>query len=150
MNTYDTQTPFLATNVILRKKGKIAFVLRANTNYMDGFYDLPSGKVEKEERLSRASKREGGEEAGVKIALSGLRLVHVMHRLGEDSEPKEWLDTYFEASEYQGEPYNAEPKSHDELAYFDPKKLPDNLIPAVRFAIEKIEAGEIYSEYGWD
>jgi 8-oxo-dGTP diphosphatase len=149
MNNYDTQRPFLAANVILRKEGKIAFVLRANTGYMDGFYDLPSGKVEKGERLSLAGVREGGEEAGVKIVLSGLRLVHVMHRLG-DSDPKEWLDSYFEADNYEGEPHNAEPHIHSELAWFYPDNSPDNIMPCVKFAIEQIESGKIYSEYGWD
>ena len=46
---YDTATPYLASFVIIRKEGKIAFVLRTNTGWMNGYYGLPSGKVEKVE-----------------------------------------------------------------------------------------------------
>lgn len=55
---YATATPYIASFVILRKAGKIAFVLREHTKWMNGYYGLPSGKVEKNEAFSAAAIRE--------------------------------------------------------------------------------------------
>ena len=41
---YDTQAPFIAAFVILRRENTVAFVLRSHTSWMNGFYGLPSGK----------------------------------------------------------------------------------------------------------
>lgn len=53
------QTPYLAAYLIFRNdEGKIAFVLRENTHWMNGYYGLPSGKVEADERVLVAAARE--------------------------------------------------------------------------------------------
>ena len=49
---YSTARPYIAAFALLRKGSKIAMILRANTGYMDGFYGLPSGKVEYNETFS--------------------------------------------------------------------------------------------------
>ena len=144
---YNTATPYIASYVILRKNGKVAFVLRENTTWMNGYYGLPSGKVEKNERFLKATVREAKEEAGVDIELGNLEPVHMVHRKEPDMT---WVDLYFEATKWEGEPHNAEPHVHSELAWLDPKKLPKNTIPCIRYALEQIEAGKIYSEYGWE
>lgn len=143
---YNTATPYIASYVILRKNGKIAFVLRENTAWMNGYYGLPSGKVENGETYLQAAVREAKEEAGVDIKAADLQPVHTIHR----KEPEmTWVDVYFEATKWQGEPYNAEPHVHSELAWLDPKKLPKNVISSVKYALEQIEAGVTYAEYGW-
>ncbi len=143
---YNTATPYIASYVILRKDNKVAFILRENTAWMNGYYGLPSGKVEKNERYLAAAVREAKEEAGVDITPKDLIPLHTSHR----KEPEmTWVDIYFEATSWEGEPYNAEPHMHAELKWLDPKKLPKNIIPGVRFAIEQIAAGKIYSEFGW-
>ncbi len=143
--TYDTATPRVASYLVVRKEGKIAFVLRSGTNWMNDYYGLPSGKVEKEESFSAGAQREGLEEVGITIARDKLHFIHTMHRMEGD----DWVDVYFEVSDYEGDIYNAEPHMHSELAWLDPKNLPKNVIPSVRYAIEQIEAGNMYSEYGW-
>ena len=145
MTKYNTSTPYIASYLIIRDKGKIAFVLRTNTGWMNNYYGLPSGKVEIGENFSSAVIREGLEEIGVKIKLEDLKFVHLMHR----REETDWVDAYFEAGKYEGEAYNAEPDIHSELAWFDPNNLPDNVVTSVKQAIERIEAGSFYSEYGW-
>jgi 8-oxo-dGTP diphosphatase len=134
----------------MRNLGKVAFVLRYNTSWMNGHYGLPSGKVEHDESYLAAAVREGKEETGVDIDSSDLGYLLTMHRKENDKHENIWVDVFFEAKRWQGEPFNAEPDKHSELAWLDPKKLPDNIIPSVKFAIEQIEIGKNYAEYGWD
>jgi 8-oxo-dGTP diphosphatase len=145
MAKYQTQTPFIASYVIIRKEGKIAFLMRSNTQWMNGNYSLPSGKVEKDESISQAAVREAFEELGVRIKPQDLRFAHMMHRHMET----DWISTFFEVVDYEGEVVNAEPGSHAELAWFDPKNLPDKVLEYIRQAIGNIESGIRYSEYQW-
>ncbi|HVS58731.1 MAG TPA: NUDIX domain-containing protein [Candidatus Saccharimonadales bacterium] len=143
---YDTATPYIASYVIFRKDTKVAFVLRENTKWMNGFYGLPSGKVEQNEPATQAAIREAKEEVGIDVAAENLRPVLVMHRKSEDSE---WVDFIFESVSWEGDLINAEPHMHSKVEWLDPKNLPDNVIPPVRAAIEAIEAGQHYAEFGW-
>lgn len=146
---YDSATPYIASFVLVRKAGKIAFVMRSNTQWMNGFYGLPSGKVEKEESFSAAALREVKEEIGVTVLPDQLRYIHTTQRHEPGSFATDWIDVFFEAEQWSGEPHNAEPHMHSELAWLDPNNLPENVIPAVKFSLEQIEAGKLYSEYGF-
>ena len=44
---------------------------------------------------------------------------------------------------------NMEPEKCDDLRWFKINRLPENIIPYVRFAISKIRNKELYSEYGF-
>jgi 8-oxo-dGTP pyrophosphatase MutT (NUDIX family) len=142
---YDTATPYTAAYVIMRRQGKVAFVLRQNTDWMNGYYGLPSGKIEKGESAMRAAIREAKEEVGVTITPDQLR--HIL--TGDRHDEIDWMDICFEASGWAGEPYNAEPHMHSELSWLNPDDLPENVIPSVRFYIEQIKTGATYAEYGW-
>lgn len=145
MTSYQTQTPYTASFVIFKdQQGRIAFVLRTNTGWMDGYYGLPSGKVEVGEFFTECAMREAKEETGVTIVAKDLKPVLVMHRIELDGS---WVDTFFEANVWDGEVHNAEPEKSRELVWLDPKQLPDNMVPPVRFAIEQIAVGKKYCEY---
>ena len=77
---------------------------------------------------------------------TNLRHILTVHRNEPDTL---WVDICFEATNWKGDLYNAEPNVHSELAWFSPDGLPENTIPAIRFYIEQIEAGNNYAEYGW-
>lgn len=147
-NEYDTARPFIASFVIFRKDGKVAFVLRKNIPWMNGYYGLPSGKVEKNETFVQAAVEEAQEEVGVTVRPDKLRPLLTVHRKAED-ETDSWVDVYFEALEWEGEIYNAEPKRHGEVAWLDVHNLPENIVPQVRSAVEQIEAGNTYFEDNW-
>ena len=140
-----TATPYIACFTLLRKDGKIAFVLRKDTGYMDGRYGLPAGKVEWKEDFKTGAIREAKEEAGVDVAPEDLKFVHVMHR----TEDRDWVDVFFEATKWAGEPHNAEPHKSSELTWLDPNNLPENIVPSVRMAIQEIGKGVHYSTFGF-
>ena len=151
MTKYNTATPYIASFVILKKNGKIAFVLRTHTGWMDGYYGLPSGKVEKGEAFTTAAIREAKEEVGATIQKEDLRYVLTMRRKHNGpGDATEWVDVLFEVTKWEGEPYNAEPHKHGELVWLDPKNLPENMVPPIRFALEEISKGRQYTEYGWE
>ncbi len=147
--SYDTAQPYIASYVIFRKDNKIAFVLRENTDWMSGYYGLPSGKVEKGEAFSAAAIRESKEEVGVTVDPTSLQHVLTVHRNEPSSKAAEWLDIYFEAKKWDGELYNAEPHVHSELTWLDLSNLPENVIPSVRASLEALQSGKNYFEYGW-
>jgi 8-oxo-dGTP diphosphatase len=62
----------------------------------------------------------------------------------------DWVDVYFEAKQWLGEPYNSEPDVHSELKWFDLHDLPENIVPPQRAALDAFLAGKAYDEYGWD
>lgn len=143
---HDSATPYIAAFVIFRKGNKVAFLLRENTNWGDGYYGLPSGKVENDESFIMAAVREAKEEAGADLKLEDLRFVLAAHRKSTDSF---WVDILFEADNWQGDLYNAEPHKHGALEWFELDKLPDNIVPPVRHYLEQIAAGHYYTQYGW-
>ncbi len=147
---YHTVSPHMASFIIFRKEGKIAFLLRENTNWMNGKYGFPAGKVEPGESASNAAIREAKEEVGVHIDPEELEHRLTVYRtnsvFGED---RPWVDIIFEAKSWKGELVNAEPHVHSELAWFDPDNLPDNRTPYIKFFLEQIKAGNSYAEHGW-
>jgi 8-oxo-dGTP diphosphatase len=147
--SFDTARPYIASYMILRRDGKIAFVLRQNTAWMNGYYGLPAGKVEHNESFTSAAMREAKEEAGVEVRNTGIKHALTVHRNDPESDVHFWVDVYFEVVDWEGEPHNAEPHMHAELTWLDPNNLPENIIPGVKFAIEQIQAGTTYAEYGW-
>ncbi len=78
--SYSTATPRIASYVIIRKANKVAFLLWSNTSWKNGFYGLPSGKVEQNESFIAGAIREAKEEIGVDIDATDLKYVHTMHR----------------------------------------------------------------------
>lgn len=152
---YETAaTPYAASYLIFRQAKKIAFLLRDNTPWMNGYYSLPSGKVDKKgkngsESFISAGIHEGQEEVGAEIKPADLKHVLTMHRNASDQDMT-WVDVFFEVTAWEGELYNAEPQYHKSLDFFDPGQLPENVIPSIRFALDAIAAGQTYAQYGWE
>jgi 8-oxo-dGTP diphosphatase len=133
--------------MILRRDGKIAFVSRQNTDFMNGKYCVPSGHAEGEEAYRTAAIREALEEAGVRVDIADVRHVHTMQRHQGDHIR---TDFFFEADSWEGEPYNAEPQSHGELVWFAEDDLPfEKIMDFQAAALRAIKKGETYSEFGF-
>ena len=126
-------------------------ILRKNTGWMDGFYGLPAGKVEYGETYLEAAIREAKEEAGVDIKPEDLRFVHVVHRHGEkDDLFMDWVDVYFEATKWAGEPYNAEEDKSEKLEWVSVEENKEKIVAPQADALKRINCGEHFSVYWSD
>lgn len=133
--------------IVLRRDGKVLMLLRQNTGWRDGYYCLPSGHVENDENFTHAAQRELAEETGIDIQHHQLRPALTLDTLADDGLR---ITACFEVDEWSGEPHNAEPDKHAEIAWLDPDNLPENVAETSRFMLEEIAAGKHYSEYGWE
>jgi len=137
-----------AVYTLIRQDGKLLFVKRSNTGFMNGFYSLPAGRVEPAERYKAAAIREAWEESGVTVQPEDMRLVHTQERYIEDDNI--CVDLFFVAEKWSGTPVNNEPESHSEIAWF-----PENDLPYARImdfqahGLQAITRGETYGEFGW-
>lgn len=136
-----------AVHLILLKEGKVLLSRRFNTGYEDGNYSVPAGHIDQGERAKTAMIREMKEEIGIDIAENNLKAIHVMHRMGNDQER---IDFFMATNIWDSEPRICETDKCDELAWYDLKNLPENIIPYVKSALEHISRNEFYSEFGWE
>ncbi len=135
-----------AVHLILIENNKILLSRRYNTGYEDGNYSVVAGHIDGNESVIQAMKREALEEAGIVIPEKDLEIVHVMHRKTPDRES---IDYFLSCKNYAGEIQIMENDKCDELKFYDLDKLPDNVIPYVRKAIEYYQNGTSFSIYGW-
>jgi 8-oxo-dGTP pyrophosphatase MutT (NUDIX family) len=140
-----------AVHLFLLRGGRVLLLRRRNTGYEDGNDGVPAGHLDGDETVVAAAAREAREEVGVAIAPGDLRAVGVMHRRGERADPgNERVDFFFEATRWEGEVVNREPGKCDDLLWADPRRLPANVIPYVRRALENRRRGVWFDEFGWD
>lgn len=143
---FGTARPYAAAFMLIEQEGKYLFVKRWQTGWMDGYYGLPSGKVEKNEGFMQAAIREAEEEVGVIVRPEDVSFACAAWRPSEDSEDMEWCDVVFMAHKWSGNPHNAEPDMHEEIAWFSADELPDNVVPHIRALMTAISRGEHYIE----
>jgi 8-oxo-dGTP diphosphatase len=139
---------FPAVYMLVEKDGKLAFVLRSNTGFMDGLYSLPAGRVEPAEPFRAAAIREAAEEVAVTVLPEHAAQVFTHHRY---SSPEDiWVDVYFRAERWSGTPVNALPEEHGEMVWFAIDDLPaDKIMPYQYAALQAVRKGETYGEFNW-
>lgn len=135
-----------AVHLILIENGKVLLQRRYNTGYEDGNYSTPGGHIDGNESIIKAMKREAIEELGIKIDEKNLQIVHVMHRRAPDRES---IDYFLTCKKYEGNIAIMEKNKCDRLDFYDLDKLPDNIIPYIKSAIEYYISDRPFSIYGW-
>lgn len=135
-----------AVHLFLLRDGEVLLLRRANTGYEDGNYSVPAGHLDGGEEVTTAMIREATEEAAVRIDPADLAVVGVMHRRSDE----ERVDFFLAAHRWSGEIANAEPHKCDELAWFPLDRLPANVIPYVRRALENYQRGVWFDSFGWE
>lgn len=140
-----------ASYLILIKNDKILLSRRFNTGFMDDYYGLVSGHGESMESFTKTMIREAKEEANIILSSKNLKAVHIMHRfeMQDNPELRERVDVFFLAKTWQGKIKNLESEKCDDLSWQPMNKLPKNIIPYIKFAIDKIKKNIFYSEIGY-
>jgi hypothetical protein len=62
----------------------------------------------------------------------------------------EYFNIFMSADKWTGEIQNLEPDRCSELTWFDQNQLPDNTIEYVRQALDYIDKGIFYSNFGFN
>lgn len=136
----------VAVHLLFLTEDCILLARRYQTGWQDGQYSVPAGHVEAGETVTAAAIREAAEELGLALAPANLAVVHVMHRRSDD----ERVDFFCRVNGWTGPIRNGEPDKCDDLRWFPLVALPENVIPYIRHALACWQAGEAYSEFGWD
>lgn len=137
---------FPATVHLLLFRGEeILLLRRLNTGYRDGEYSVPAGHLDGGETVIAAAAREAREEIGLQLEAGSIVFSSVMHRCEGD----ERVDFFVRVKNWVGEPFNAEPEKCDDLRWFPLSRLPEDLVPYVRKAIQNHVEGVRFDEFGW-
>jgi 8-oxo-dGTP pyrophosphatase MutT (NUDIX family) len=135
-----------AVYLLLVTDNKVLLLRRFNTGWSDGMYTLVAGHLDGDEPLTAAMCREAKEEAGIAIKPEDLAFAHVSHRSSSD---RDYLDFFFTARLWEGEPHNAEPTKCDDMQWFPLDALPENILPYIKQVITTAKKGTPFSEIGW-
>ncbi len=137
----NTRHPFHVAAFVLLHRGDKTFILRrANTGWADGMWTVPSGHVEKGETPIEAAIKEAKEEAGVTIQAHDLKFVHV-HAVDDV-----YINLYFTAEKWEGEPYLAEPEKYSEVAWVKLTELPEDTIVHIPKVVDAMRDGNYFSQ----
>lgn len=134
-----------AAYLILIKDQKILLAQRKG-GWSSGMYSLVAGHIDGNETMKEAIVREAHEEVGITLNPDDLEIKCVMHRMSEDAE---YFDVFIQASQWIGEPVNQEPDKIGDLQFFSLDDLPSNLLDHVKCALNAVEHGQKYIDYGW-
>ena len=135
-----------AAYVFMVRDNKLLLLRRKNTGWEDGKYGVPSGHLEENESLLAAAVREAKEESGININKSDLKMVHVMHRRVNH----DYIDIYFTADKWEGEPFIAEKDKSDDLQWTHVDNLPKNTLENIKIAFTNYKNNVIFSQFGWE
>lgn len=136
----------VAVHVFFFHEDRVLLLRRHNTGYEDGNLGVVAGHVEPGETVTAAAVREAREEVGIDLDPRRLEVVGVMHRLSQ--EPR--VDFFLAYSVDGEEPRNREPEKCSELLWARRSSLPDDTISYIRTAIENVEEGRWFQEFGWE
>ncbi|MEV4253372.1 NUDIX domain-containing protein [Spirillospora sp. NPDC049652] len=134
--------------VILIRDDRVLLAQRAGTGFADGQWNLPSGKLERGESITRAAVREAREEIGVHIAEQDVEFVHLLHYRNVTGHAR--MGTFFLVKRWQGEPHNAEPHKCSGVGWFPLDRLPDPTYPSTAHGLAAYRRGDRHSDVGWD
>lgn len=133
-----------AVFTIIEKDQKVLLLRRANTGWLDGYFDLPAGHLEAEESLRQAAARELKEETGLSTEAEALELINVYQNYHHPEYP--YLGFIFRAASWTGEPQVCEPEKCDEMDFFSLDKLPKTT-PYVVEALGNLASGGVSFSY---
>lgn len=117
----------VAVAVVKDKYGKILITKRSDTVHQGGLWEFPGGKVERNENVNQALKRELYEEVGINI-IESISLIKVQHNYTDKSV----LLDVFTVNNFSEQVYD---KEGQEYKWVDPQNLSDFDFPEANYPI---------------
>lgn len=131
-------------HTLLFRNGRVLLLRRARTGYLDGWYALPGGHLERGESVAACAIRECFEETGIVIDAARLRPAAVMPYRSDDQQG---VDFIMACDDFAGEPRLAEPDRFDSIAFWSVDALPPMTVPYIASALELRDRGEWFQEF---
>ncbi|MFJ5138684.1 NUDIX domain-containing protein [Streptomyces sp. NPDC088707] len=155
----------VGVHLYLEHDGRILLGRRhPDSAYAGGSWHALAGHCERESATA-CLVREAYEEAGLVIDREDLELVHTVHLVDRPGEggrerPGAWprerpedrpprIQLFFRAGRWEGTPELREPDKCCAWQWWSPGDLPEAIVPYTRAAIEGVQAGRPYTEWGW-
>lgn len=149
---YESMTLLVAAVIVHDKTaGRVLLLQRGpKSKFAQGMWDLPVGKAKPGEPITETAARELNEETGLIINPASLRLAHVIHGAWGVEAPNGFLTVVFAADHWSGEPTNAEPGKHAQVAWVDVNGIPTEFVSTTASALTRyLNDGPQVSLDGW-
>jgi 8-oxo-dGTP diphosphatase len=131
-------------HTLLYRADRLLLLRRARTGYLDGWYALPGGHLERGESIVACAIREVREETGVAVEAGHLQPAAVLPYRSADQQG---IDFIMRCDFFGGEPHLAEPERFDELGWWSVDALPNPTVPYVAQALALIRGGQWFLEF---
>ena len=131
-------------HTLLFRHGRVLLLRRARTGYLDGWYALPGGHLQRGESVAACAIRECLEETGVVIDAAQLRPAAVMPYRSHDQQG---VDFIMACDEFAAEPRLAEPERFDDIGFWNIDAPPQKTVPYIAHALDLVQRGEWFLEF---
>lgn len=129
----------LGVGAVIVREGKVLMLLRSDACRNNrGLWTIPGGMVELSEGLEDAVRREVMEETGLHVTY--VEFLCVSDRVFDDEH---WVSILYRCGT-EGEPSNAEPEKHKEIAWHDLDDLPPGITLPSRDGIDALKTYGVY------
>jgi 8-oxo-dGTP diphosphatase len=145
--TATSYRPHVGVHPILTNGGKVLLLRRANTGFADDSWSLPGGCLDEGETLPAAAAREAREETGITIDPAGLAFAHLCHHADPDGQAR--IGVFFTATQWTGEPVNAEPGKCSEIGWHDLTSLPPDIVSYISTGLQACARNDTFSLDSW-
>lgn len=132
----------VACYMIIEENNKILLQKRCGSGYFDGYYSVPAGHLEENEKCIDCIIREFKEETNLNVDKNDIKLLFTLGA----TEKSNYICLFFGAEKYSGEMKIMEPNKCGELKFFDLNNLPENLVPELRTFLEDRSKGLNYGD----
>jgi len=134
----------ILVHVVVRRDDAILLLRRAHTGYLDGWWALPGGHLQRGESVRECAARELREETGLIAQGSALEPFAVLpYRAAE----MQGINVLFDCAALVGEPRCAEPELFDDMRWCTPDALPPRTVPYLAPALAMRASGDWFLEF---
>lgn len=138
-----------AVHLFLIKDGKVLVEKRKNREYGNNQYDVIASHIIGNENVFDAIIRTAKVEVNIDVKKEDLKIVQVMQ---QKSEPYEYVNYFFVASNYTGELRNNDPDYCDGIEWVEFNYPIENMMPYINEAIKNylVDPNNTFTFYGWN